>query len=332
MDTKSTQDNLVFDMLSLFDEQFDIRDFKNSVMETENQSDVVLHKTKHSIQSAIHNAENLEDKAKYVVDMDDDILDSIEKGNLKLVTSKDGNIYAQLRNSNGKFGERLPIKRELEESGITANELQMSLQVKAIEEQLHKIVDVLADIDVKVTGVLQGQHNDRKGLFYSGLSLFIEAKQVGDEQLKKEMIAQALKSLNDANYQMIQEIRSGIGYLVTEQYKKSKRSASVIDEKISEIYKCYEVVYRAAFVKAAIYQDCGELSAMLTAIDEYGRFIQRMIVPFAGRLSELDRNNRLIESGTWGTMAKTLEGCSELKQKLAMQRVYQLCAEDMENG
>ena len=112
--------------------------------------------------------------------MDFDILDSIENGDLKLVTSKDGNIYAQLRKSNGKFGKRLPIKKELEESGVTVDELQMALQVKAIEEQLHKIVAVLEDIDKKVKNVLQGQHNNRKGLFYSGLSLFIESKQIQD--------------------------------------------------------------------------------------------------------------------------------------------------------
>ena len=311
METINNQDKMIFDMLALFDEQFDIVDFKNSVKENKNHSDLVLHKTKNSIEKAIRNDEGVENQTKYVIDMDSDILDSIENGDLKLVTSKDGNIYAQLRNSNGKFGERLPIKKELEESGVTVDELQMALQVKAIEEQLHKIVDVLENIDKKVKNVLQGQHNDRKGLFYSGLSLFIESKQIQDVKLKKEMIAQALKSLNDAKFQMIQEIRSEIEYLVTEQYKKSKRSTVTIDEKISDIYKCYEVVYRASFVKAAIYQDCGEISAMLTAIDEYGRFIQRLVVPFAGRLSELDRNNRLIESGTWGIMAKTLEGCTE---------------------
>ena len=70
---------------------------------------------------------------------------------------------------------------------------------------------------------------------------------------------------------------------------------------------------------------------MLTAIDEYGRFIQRLIVQFVGKLSELDRNNRLIEFGTWGIMAKTLEGCTELKQKIAKQKVYQIYSEDIEN-
>ena len=50
-----------------------------------------------------------------------------------------------------------------------------------------------------------------------------------------------------------------------------------------------------------------------------------------GKLSELDRNNRLIEFGTWGIMAKTLEGCTELKQKIAKQKVYQIYSEDIEN-
>ena len=96
--------------------------------------------------------------------MDSDILDSIENGDLKLVTSKDGNIYAQLRNSNGKFGKRLPIKKELEESGVTVAELQMALQVKTIEEQLHKIVAVLEDIDTKhkVCRLCETQAADKK--------------------------------------------------------------------------------------------------------------------------------------------------------------------------
>ena len=60
--------------------------------------------------------------------MDSDILDSIENGDLKLVTSKDGNIYAQLRNSNGKFGKRLPIKKNLKNQ----KEWKMKIKKEAI--------------------------------------------------------------------------------------------------------------------------------------------------------------------------------------------------------
>lgn len=53
METISNQDNMIFDMLALFDEQFDIVDFKNSVEENKDHSDFVLHKTKNSIEKAI---------------------------------------------------------------------------------------------------------------------------------------------------------------------------------------------------------------------------------------------------------------------------------------
>ena len=58
----------------------------------------------------------------------------------------------------------MPIKKELEESGVTVAELQMALQVKTIEEQLHKIVAVLEDIDTKhkVCRLCETQAADKK--------------------------------------------------------------------------------------------------------------------------------------------------------------------------
>ena len=63
---------------------------------------------------------------------------------------------------------------------------------------------------------------------------------------------------------------------------------------------------------------------MLTTIDEYGRFVEKLIVPYAGVLSELDQNDRFIEKGTWGTIANTLSICGELREKLSTQDVYYL--------
>lgn len=320
-------DEIKLDVFTLFDEQFSISDFKKSFIKSEIASSEVLSETKDSIKKALYNDE-IDKNVKYVVDMNDDILESIERENLKFVTGKDGELYAQLRDSNGRFGSKLPIKRELEEKEISIEALQMAIQIKAIEYQLNQILSILADLEGKIADVLVGQKNNRIGLFYSGLSLFIESKQIENEALKYQIVAQALKSLNDSNYQMIQEIRTSIEYLVTKQYEKEKKIMDKIREKISIIYQCYEVVHRTAFIKAAIYQENGEISAMLTAIDEYGRFIEKMIIPYAGKLTELDRNNNLIETGTWGKIGKTLERCKELKKMITEQSVYQIGKEE----
>lgn len=309
-----SKEKIVNDCLSLFDEQFTIVDFKTSIERANQESNDVLDSTRGVIRKAFEKDTNKE--TKYVVDMECGLREKIENGEVKLVKNANGEILAQMRQCNGQFGGMLPIKEELLEEGISAEALQLALQMDAIKAQLNTIIDVIQEIEGRVADVLQGQRNDRVGLFYSGLSLYYEAKGIGDDMLKKQITAQALKAISDANSQMIQEIRSSIQYLVTEQYRSEKRRMQKIDEHITIIKQCYDIVYRASFLKAEIYQENGEIESMLTVLDEYGRFVANMIAPYVGKLSELDKDSMMIENGTWCTIAKTLTSCNELKKMI----------------
>lgn len=306
---------------SLFDAQFSIADFSSAFSKAEVASESVLSLTRSAVQKAF---DTDSDNEKYVVDMDEGLKESIESGAVELVTSKSGEIYAQLRGVNGHFGKPIPIKKELAEEGITIDALKMAIQIEAIKAQLQLIIDGMREIETRVTDVIQGQRNDRIGLFYSGLSLYVEARSIRDDALRKHIVAQALQSISNANSQMIQDIRTSVEYLLTEQYRKSKNKTAKIDEHLTIINQCYDVVYRASFLKAAIYQDNGEIEAMLTAIDEYGNFVQKMIVPYVGKLSELDKQNKFIEKGTWGTISHSLAGCKELRQQIRENNTYLL--------
>ena len=307
--------------LSLFDTQFSIADFSSAFSKAEVVSESVLSLTRSAVQKAFDIDSANE---KFVVDMDDGLKESIESGAVELVTSKTGEIYAQLRNAKGRFGKPIPIKKELAEEGVTVDALQMAIQIEAIKAQLQIIIDGMREIESHVTDVIQGQRNDRIGLFYSGLSLYVEARSIRDNVLRKHIVAQALQSISNANSQMIQDIRTSVRYLLTEQYRNSKDMTAKIDENLTIINQCYDVVYRASFLKAAIYQDNGEVESMLTAIDEYGRFVEKMIVPYVGRLSELDKKNKFIEKGTWGTISHSLAGCKELRQQIRENNTYLL--------
>lgn len=307
--------------LSLFDAQFSIADFSSAFSKAEVASESVLSLTRSAVQKAFHVDS---DNEKYVVNMDEELKESIESGAVELVTSKSGEIYAQLRDVTGHFGKPIPIKKELAEEGVTVDALQMAIQIEAIKAQLQIIIEGMREIESRVTDVIQGQRNDRIGLFYSGLSLYVEARSIRDDALRKQIIAQALQSISNANSQMIQDIRTSVEYLLTEQYRKSKNKTAKIDEHLNIINQCYDVVYRASFLKAAIYQDNGEIESMLTAIDEYGTFVQKMIVPYVGKLSELDKKNKFIEKGTWGTISHSLAGCKELRQQIHENNTYLL--------
>lgn len=314
----------VSSILSLFDEQFSIADLSHAIESAENSSSDILETTKRAVYRAFEKDANSNDP-KYIVNFDDETKAAIKCGNVELVPAKEGGFYAQLRNTENKqLSKKLSITEELGEEGIDTAALHTALQMEAIKKQLTTIIQSVQEIEEKVTEVIQGQRNDRLGLFYSGLSLYVEAKEIQDVSLKKQITAQALRSINDANAQMIQDIRTNIEYLITEEYKIHKKTTRKIEEYLNVIRQCYDVVYRAAFLKATIYQENGEIAAMLTAIDEYGRFVEKLIVPYAGKLSELDRHSQFIESGTWGKIAGTLSSCRELRKQVVENRVYLL--------
>lgn len=307
--------------LSLFDSQFSIAAFNDSLRRSESKSKSIIDSAKEAIMKA--RAED-DDGVKYVVDMSDEIKEAIEKGEIKLVQEKGGEFFAQLRKANGQYGEKLPIKKELASKGLTPQELQMALQMEAIRKQLNNIIDSLQEIEGKVVDVIQGQQNDRIGLFYSGLSLYLEASSVQDDFLRKQITAQALKSINDSNSQLIQELKTNLEYLINNKYLKTKKPTEKIEEHLNNIMQCYDMIYRATFLKAMIYHENNEIGPMITCIDEYARFVESLISPNVGKLSEMDKNSKFIDEGAWGKIAGTLEGCNDIKKQLVNNNVYVL--------
>ncbi len=325
---KQDNENQVFGLLSLFDEQFTFETFSESVQAAEHEADSILVKAKLAVEKAIKRED---DDYKLVVELDDDTKNKLKTGEAELVM-ENGKVFAQLRDEKKKYGKKLSITEELADEGITSDALQSAIQMEAIRQQLETIVERMKVIEEHLTDVIHGQRNDRIGLFYSGLSLYAEACSVGDEFLKKQLVAQSLRSISDANSQMIQEIRQCVAYLVNEQYKSSKQKLQRIDEHLSTIRQCYDIVFRAALLKAWIYQQNGEIGAMVTAIGEYGRFIEKLVVPYAGKLSELDSSDRFIKQGTWGQIANTLSSCQEMKKALGNPPSYCFMLEEMHNG
>lgn len=321
-------ENHAFGLISLFDEQFSFAVFSESIQTAEHEADSVLAKAKLAVEKAVKRED---DDYKLVVDLDDDTKNKLKSGEVELVM-ENGKAFAQLRGENKKYGKKLSVTEELADEGVTSEALQTAIQMEAIKKQLETIVERMKDIEEHLADVIHGQRNDRIGLFYSGLSLYAEACSVEDEFLKKQLVAQSLRSISDANSQMIQEIRQCIAYLVNEQYKSTKQKVQKIEEHLSAIRQCYDIVFRAAFLKAWIYQQNGEIRAMVTAIDEYGRFIEKLVVPYAGKLSELDSSDRFIKQGTWGQIASTLSSCQEMKKTLGGVQSYCFILEGEQNG
>ena len=55
---------------------------------------------------------------KYVVDATESTLEAIDSGKIKLTTENSGKMFAQIREANGHYGSKLPIKKEVFAKGI----------------------------------------------------------------------------------------------------------------------------------------------------------------------------------------------------------------------
>lgn len=262
-------------------------------------------------------------ETRYVVNMTDEVKHAIESGKIKLDTNKAGETFAQIRNGN-KYGSKFSITKEMARQGIDAMDVTQAMQIKAVEEKLDKIADVLDDIENSVYDVIQGQQNDRFALFYSGIDLYFEAQNIQDENFKKFMMSQALKSIGDGSSQVIENIRTDLKYLVDEEYNNEKKGkqTEAIDEKMVDINKCFQVIHNSYRAKAEIYYENNEILAMLSVLDEYGKFLESEISPISGLLCELDKRDRLLKDGKWESRSKLLTDIAMTKDMLQSNSFY----------
>lgn len=235
-----------------------------------------------------------------VVDAGEDTLKAIDKGKIKLTVEKGGRTFAQIRDANGQYGPKLPIKKEVYSKGVDPVQMANAMQMQALQDQVQQITDQIIVIDQSVREVLQGQQNDRIGLYYSGVALYLEARSVSDPELRRALIAQAMRAISDSSFQLLLTMQADIRYLANEEYKQVKgKKVDLIDSHMQSINKAFGVIHQAALLRAGIYANEGELAAMAAVLSEYSRFIEGTIAQNAELLAQCDITDNGAESGVW---------------------------------
>lgn len=247
------------------------------------------------------------------------MLQAIDRGDIKLTTDKLGNTYAQIKQTSGEFGKKLPIKKEEFSQGIDPIQAANAIQMKALQEQLDEISGQITVIDGRVKEVLRGQQNDRIGLFNSGMALYLEAREISDENLRKLLTAQSLRALSDAAAQLDLELQENVSYLANGEYEKSKgKRTQLIDEKMASINRCFPVLHQAYIARAAIYCEQGEIKAMASALESYSHLINKTIGSNAGLLAEFDTSDNGTAQGVWRSRATLQLDVSALSKALSV--------------
>lgn len=248
----------------------------------------------------------LQEGSRFVVDMSDEMTKAVKEGKLKFTTNKNGQMFAQfLQPNSSKYGKKIPIKEEFFRKGIDPIQMSNALQMSAMQAQLQEMAEEIATIGYTVKDVLVGQQNDRIGLYYSGVSLYLEARNVSNEVLKNALTVQALHSLADATMQLTLTMKTDIDFLQRENYKKAKgKSVDLIDERMQSINRAFGFIHQATMFRAGVYCERGELNAMSQVLMEYSNFIENTVSKNAGFLAECDASDNGTEQGVWKSRMK----------------------------
>lgn len=256
--------------------------------------------------------------SRYVVDASEAIIKDIDAGKIKLVTTKTGKMTAQVRQADGTFGTKLAIKKETFRQGLNPVEVGNALQMMALQDQLQEMTNQIISIDRSVHDVLQGQQNDRLGLYYSGLAMYLEARSTTDPELKRALIVQSLRSLSDASFQLSVTMQSDIKYLVDGKYNSERgKKRQLIDERMQNINESFGFIHQASMLRAAIYCEQNEMKAMTTVLKEYSHFIESTISSNAGLLAQCDMNDNGTDEGLWKSRVKLKLDVSEIERRLS---------------
>lgn len=260
------------------------------------------------------------DSVQFIISMNEAQKDAVKNGLARLDCDRSGRLFAQLRMSSGQFGEKLEIQKEYLHTGTDQLQISEAIQMIALQEQLKQVSEQLNIIDNHIHDVLQGLQNDRMGLYYSGVSIFIESRNITDKNLRNSLTAQSLSLLSEAYFQLSLKLKSDIQYLVNKEYRTDKgNSVKLIEEHMREIDKEFAIIHQSAILRAGIYCYCNEITAMSSVLNDYSAFINNVIAPNSDLLIELDARDKGTESGIWNTRSKLHLNISDFQKLMNSQ-------------
>lgn len=252
-----------------------------------------------------------------VVDAGEKFIDNYRDGAVKLVQEK-GHIFAQVK-SNGRYGKKLPLKEEHYLDGPDALSVQNAIYLQALGNSLRDIAKQIETIDTNVKEVLVGLQNDRLGLYYSGVALYLEAFRITNQDFRNQLISQSIKTLSDAIFQLTLGLKSDILYLADKKYNSDKRRAyDLLQEKISSIDRAFMAIHQSTIMKTSIYLHQGEVGAAMGVLQEYESFIAGTIVKSSNMLSQCDVRDSGTEDGIWKKRAGLQLDVKNAVQKITL--------------
>lgn len=127
-----------------------------------------------------------------------------------------------------------------------------------------------------------------------------------DTLLQKQLLGQALKSLEDGRMKMIENIKMDIQDIVDyDKGENKKLKIKEVESRIENINRSFDVIHRASLLKAGIYYEQNEPEAMIQTLNKYSEFLSEHIIGNTELLYQYDCTDKEL-NGEWHKRAKEI--------------------------
>ena len=196
----------------------------------------------------------------------------IDKGEWILKIKKDSTGFLPtLYDKSGNFAKQLSLENKEIELGKTTeiNNVGNSLSNLYLQQQMSEIIGQLEVLNSTIQRVERGQLDDRIGMYLSAKQQFLEALNIGNENLKQLTLANAVKSANDARFQLMQTVSSNIKLLLQSRNRKVKET----DMLLNNIRESMQYVNESTQLCISVYSLYNEDKAQIAVLQSYQNFI-----------------------------------------------------------
>ena len=230
----------------------------------------------------------------YDVSIKDKVSSLFKDGKVRLGELKDGSGFMP----NFVANENLTIDGKVYKENQIVAQARLNLKditpdmANAINDcivnmQLARINTKLDEMNKSIGNIEQGQRNDRIALVYSAEEKMKEALATKDNNLKVNIIAEAVSTANDARFQLMETLKTDIKNvivgtkatnLVDAIEKLIKGNAEVTASIIDKIRTAFFYINMSTSICAQGYMLLGEKGAMQKSINVYKDFINDMFI------------------------------------------------------
>lgn len=212
--------------------------------------------------------------------------EKLENGLCFLEKLEDGTYCPTLKNSStNKFEKHIRL-------GKPDVKFVDALDRVMVQELLTQVVMQMNNISEQISQVFLEFQNDRIALVESAQQQYIEAININDTQFKKFMLANVVKTAQDARAQLIKNFEEDLKFIneiptSDENLKLIKRMVQdrahfkdfdkELKTKTYNLHKCLEAINRASGIIAFAYQELGESNNIFLSLQPYKDLLEKLI-------------------------------------------------------